>query len=380
MLQNWPGMKASRCRGGAGAFTLLELLSVIAVIIVLAALLLPALENVRAQAKRAQCVSRLRQIGVGFQNFAHDHNGQFPMALPASAGGTLEFAASGRRLAGDFYFSFRHLQALSNELVTPMLLVCPTDLRQPALSFGLLQNSNLSYFVSINATYAQPDSILAGDRNLTNDWAGAPSLVRLGANYSLRWTHELHRFKGNCLFSDGRVEEKNTPALRLALGQAPAIAELALPTAQPTVSGPPQGSGAAVFIRLPETASLGTASGSPSGEAPATGIGTDRIHPQNQYPGGHTALEPGVEVAAIRTPSSSNTTSPISNFAQSPASAPPSQPSATGQLAASGPPAAYVVAVVSAGIVFALIFVVGAVAILKRRRALGRQLMRTARG
>jgi len=379
MLQNLPGMKASRCRGGAGAFTLLELLSVIAVIIVLAALLLPALENVRAQAKRAQCVSRLRQIGVGFQNFAHDHNGQFPMALPASAGGTLEFAAGGRRLAGGFYFSFRHLQALSNELVTPMLLVCPTDLRQPALSFGLLQNSNLSYFVGINATYAQPDSILAGDRNLTNDWAGAPSLVRLGANYSLRWTHELHRFKGNCLFSDGRVEEKNTPALRLTLGQAPAIAELALPTAQPTVSGPPQGSGAAAFIRLPETASLGTASESPSGPAPAARLGTDRIHPQKQYLGEYTASEPGVEIAAIRTPSGQNA-QPAAKATGTQDSTSPGQASATGPLFASGPPAAYVVAVVSAGIVFALIFVVGTVAILKRRRALGRQLMRTARG
>ena len=175
------GMKAIRCRGGAGAFTLLELLSVIAVIIVLAALLLSALENVRAQAKRAQCVSRLKQIGIGFQNFAHDHNGLFPMALPANAGGTLEFAASGRRLAGDFYFSFRHLQALSNELVTPQLLTCPADTRLPGPNFGLLQNSNVSYFVGINASYASPDSILAGDRNVTNDWAGAPSLVRLGA-------------------------------------------------------------------------------------------------------------------------------------------------------------------------------------------------------
>lgn len=260
MLKNPVGMKAVRCKGGAGAFTLLELLSVTAVIIVLAALLLPALERVRAQAKRAQCVSRLRQVGVGFQNFAHDHNGLFPMALPASAGGTLEFAASGRRLSGNFYFSYHHLQALSAELVTPQLLVCPADTRLPAPSFGGLQNSNLSYFVGINASYAHPDSILAGDRNVTNDWAGAPSLVRLGGNYSLRWTHELHRFKGNLLFSDGRVEEKNTPALRVVVGQAPLVAELALPTAQPSAWRPPHGSGASVDTRPPETTSPGTAS------------------------------------------------------------------------------------------------------------------------
>jgi len=252
-------MKASRSRGGAGAFTLLELLSVIAVIIVLAALLLPALENVRAQAKRAQCVSRLRQIGVGFQDFAHDHNGQFPMALPASAGGTLEFAASGRRLAGEFWFSFRHFQALSSELVTPKLLICPADTREPAFTFRVLQNTNISYFVSLNATYDQPDSLLAGDRNLTNDWAGASSLVHLGANSALRWTHELHRFKGDCLFCDGRVEEKNTPGLAPIVGRAPVIAELALPTAQPIMSRSLPGSGVPILTRPFEMADLGTA-------------------------------------------------------------------------------------------------------------------------
>jgi type II secretory pathway pseudopilin PulG len=369
MLCTLPGMKASRCRGGAGAFTLLELLSVIAVIIVLAALLLPALENVRAQAKRAQCVSRLRQIGVGFQNFAHDHNGQFPMALPASAGGTLEFAASGRRLAGNFYFSFRHLQALSTELVTPNLLICPSDLRQPALSFGALQNSNISYFVGINAAYAQPESLLAGDRNLTNDWAGAPSLVRLGANYSLRWTYELHRFKGNCLFSDGRVEEKNTPALMLAVSKAPAIAELALPTVQPMFSSPPQGSGAAVFIRPPETVSLGTASESGSGPGGSTRIGTETTPPQGiQSPGNRKTLQPDLGVDATMKPTGLNPTKAAA-AAESQTSAPSTQPSRPGPLAISGSPAAYVIAAVSAGLFFALIFIVGTVTILKRRRA-----------
>jgi prepilin-type N-terminal cleavage/methylation domain-containing protein/prepilin-type processing-associated H-X9-DG protein len=219
-----------QARRRAGAFTLIELLCVLAIIGVLAALLLPALSKARAQAKRVQCVNHLRQTGIAFQNFAQDHNGQFPMSVPASAGGSLEFARNAYGIAGEFYFSFHHFQVLSNELVTPKVVICPADTRQPAANFGVLGNQAVSYFVGISAVPASPDSILAGDRNLTNDWAKSATLLHFGPNNSLRWTAELHRFKGNLLFADGRVEERNTPGLTGSGNQALVVADLAMPT------------------------------------------------------------------------------------------------------------------------------------------------------
>jgi len=227
----------------ASAMTLIELLCVIAIIALLAALLLPAVGQAKIRARRIQCIDHLHEAGVGFVSYANDHNGQFPMAVPVSAGGTLELARSGNFLGGDFYFSYRHFQAASNELVTPRLVVCPADTRLAAANFAALSNSNLSYFIGVNAEFARPSSILAGDRNLTNDYTTPGTILRLGPNYALRWTEELHRFKGDLLYSDGHVEEKNNAALTSAAGQVPAVASLSLPTLRPPGTAAKSGAG-----------------------------------------------------------------------------------------------------------------------------------------
>ena len=66
-----------RPRRPCSAFTLVELLVVIAIIGVLVALLLPAVQQAREAARRMQCSSHLRQMGLGVINF-EDVNKMLP--------------------------------------------------------------------------------------------------------------------------------------------------------------------------------------------------------------------------------------------------------------------------------------------------------------
>ena len=74
-------------RGASRAFTLVELLIVIGIIVLLAGLLLPAISRAREAGKGVKCLSNLRQLGQAAMIYAQINHGSFPISTYGFASG-----------------------------------------------------------------------------------------------------------------------------------------------------------------------------------------------------------------------------------------------------------------------------------------------------
>jgi prepilin-type processing-associated H-X9-DG protein len=202
--------------------TFIEVVMVVAVILLLAAVVLPWLRGNQQRQRRITCTSNLVQIGVACRTWALGHSDLYPAVASGSLGGAQKDVASGE--------AFRWFQVMSNELASPRVLVCPADDRVRATSFSTgLSNRNLSYFVGLDAVDTNPQMFLAGDRNLTNGLAPTNGILVLITNRPTGWTHAIHRFQGNVALADGSVQQFSTPRLRTAIPSNGTPERLAMP-------------------------------------------------------------------------------------------------------------------------------------------------------
>jgi len=219
---------ASRRRG----FTLIELLVVIAIIALLAAILLPALARAKEKARRIQCVSNVKQVALAIKLFAVEQDGLYPWHIPPSEGGTYG------PLAAD---SWRNFSAVSNDLNTPKILVCPSDTgtKKTVINWsddpdGLANPANrgqaISYFLSLDGYEQLPPTMIVGDRHVLGgaaafcssvaDLPGVPCRLLAAGDLSVRWGSATHGSLGIFSLSDGSAHITRDPELREAVTEA----------------------------------------------------------------------------------------------------------------------------------------------------------------
>ncbi len=122
-------MNSSFVRAPRTAFTLIELLTVIAIIAILASMLLPSLSRAREMARRTSCASNMRQLGLGVMQYTQDYDERLPIAAVgatgAGQGGWVYYSTFGSGTTDPVFDPSKG--AIYTYVKSKQIFVCPDD-------------------------------------------------------------------------------------------------------------------------------------------------------------------------------------------------------------------------------------------------------------
>lgn len=131
-------------------FTLIELLVVIAIIAILAAILFPVFAKAREKARQASCLSNIKQLSLGFLQYAQDYDEKMVLALmdPGTSG-----------TPGNIYGNRRYwCELLDPYIKNRQIMLCPSDVLPYSSGGGGAVQPFLSISYGYNLNYLQAES------------------------------------------------------------------------------------------------------------------------------------------------------------------------------------------------------------------------------
>ncbi len=200
-------------------FTLIELLVVVAIIAVLIAMLMPALQKARNASIRAQCSSNFHQIGTGLVYYTNDYNGFIPPGLYEKRALSDWTNPMGFGCLQE-YFPGSNLGPLpdTTDFASRGLFNCPASEVLDIQHGNFATISYLGYYqYDDDTTLVKKRTFRAGELssgaalgtgllayNPWNPWMGSNGWLMGGAKYYGIWNHKQEG--GNILYVDGHVK------------------------------------------------------------------------------------------------------------------------------------------------------------------------------